>query len=283
MGFISGMILRFRMSKAAVVVQNLLEPLEKNGLLEEPAALLANRLVQDSYDSAPDVLGGRFGKAPHKISFAAAALAHGIEEGADALRTNLLMIALGHIIKEVGVRGALYPFHDLDHRLLDGAARVFNDHAEIAKAEDHGQVNVFSIPDSRAGEVAERAAMLLETNLMLCRSHLNFSSILHSNSLRGYIVGFFDGAAQSANLKITTDTQFATFVGIGMTHLLKEDVSDPAKFALASLCLQEEADFQLGMKAGGSEYFRWIEDGTPAMGLSAYFHGSGRDSAAHGS
>jgi hypothetical protein len=135
MGFINSVRTRYRMSQAAVAVQNLLEPHAKIGMLERDPALLANRLVADIWAENPDVFEGKFGQRPHKIAVAAIALANGVRIFSDdlALR-NTFVIALGEIIKELNANAGLHLFNSLDHDLLNRAIDEFS--AEATRLEN---------------------------------------------------------------------------------------------------------------------------------------------------
>ena len=122
---LSRIISMFHMSKAAVVVQNLLEQHSANGLFRIDAQGLSNKWVASVYSQKPDMLGGRFGKRPHKISVAAVALAQGLTDSGDEDVRTIAMASLCTIISEVCANGQLYPFNGIDHILLEIADKVY--------------------------------------------------------------------------------------------------------------------------------------------------------------
>ena len=67
-------VTRLRLSRAAVVAQNLLEVHGAGTQVAPIAAQMANKLVQKIYDERPAVFQGREGRPPHKLSTAAAVL-----------------------------------------------------------------------------------------------------------------------------------------------------------------------------------------------------------------
>ena len=135
MGFLSTIKSRYRMSQAAVVVQNLLEPQVRLGLLEGDPAFLANKLVALVWAEKPTVFDGKFGLRPHKISVAAISLANGMNIFShDKSLKNAFLIALAEILKELSVNGGLYPFNNLDHELLNRAALALAKEAENAES-----------------------------------------------------------------------------------------------------------------------------------------------------
>lgn len=87
--------------------------------------------------------------------------------------------------------------------------------------------------------VAEATAQLLLLELIICRSIEDFPGHLASPKVRGYLVGFFDAAAQQA-------------------------------FTAASLLTQSMPEFIEGQGMGGQEYFRWTQNrgGTSAPSRS---------------
>lgn len=100
----------------------------------------------------------------------------------------------------------------------------------------------------------------MELNLVLCRSVDNFEVILASERVRGYIVGFFDGAAQAAGVEFSSDKQFFTYLGLGHELVLQKDLDDPITFAMESIALQGSEAFSEGQILGGTDYFNWMSD-----------------------
>lgn len=119
MGLFDGVKRTVRMSQAAAVVREVLDQVTKSGVLAGDPQALTTRLVALCWAQQPDVFDGKFGNPPHKISTAAIALAAGFHEYRDQpeIRSTLL-IALCEVMKEVELRGHLYPFHNLDVALL---------------------------------------------------------------------------------------------------------------------------------------------------------------------
>lgn len=123
------------------------------------------------------------------------------------------------------------------------------------------------ITDKRVGEVAKNAATLLYLPLMLCKSYPNFQERLEDPEVRGYMVGFFDAAAQATQLALPDDSQFFVFIGLCHKLLLNQVLPDPTSYSMASLLLQGGIEFDKGQKLGGSEYFEFIKSRRPPMGL----------------
>lgn len=126
MGFFKGVKDNFKKSEAAVVVEKLLEQQAKMGMFDLAPGKTANQLVEAFWTSARQILDGNRGQRPHKITFAAGALADAIEklEQRNPNRAVFLM-CLGTVLEELEANGTLYPLSNLDHHLVDAATQVF--------------------------------------------------------------------------------------------------------------------------------------------------------------
>lgn len=112
----------YKMSQAAVVVQNLLEQ-HATALFPVDPAKAASQWVAKVHDDRSDLLDGRFGQWPHRVSVAAFALAHGSScDPSDDARI-LAHVALGTIMADLAVNRAFYPFNGIDDALLGYAER----------------------------------------------------------------------------------------------------------------------------------------------------------------
>jgi|TARA_R110002072_G_scaffold300463_1_gene478019 hypothetical protein len=130
----------YKKSEAAVVVQNLLEMQQKNGLFDSDPASSATSLVDAAWTKNPHLFDGRFGQRPHKISLAASAFSNAIEVlEVGNPNSNCFTMCLGNILNEVSVNGKLYPLNNLDMDLLDTAAKVFTKVSEEFAASPLGQ------------------------------------------------------------------------------------------------------------------------------------------------
>lgn len=137
MGFFSGIKSTFKKSEAAVVVQNLFEIQAKAGIFQHDPAKIATHLVASVWDQKPDIFDGKFGVRPHKLAVAAVALGNGfyVFESERPLRASCL-IALGEILKTIGVNGSLFQFSNVDHTLFDSAMQMFTEEAESSEASE---------------------------------------------------------------------------------------------------------------------------------------------------
>ena len=116
----------WKMNEAALVVENLLREHTGSGLFHLDPKQCATRWVAYALHHHEQMLGGRFGQRPHKISVAAFALSYGASDlvpGGDAM--FVAWAALGTALKEVAVNGSLYPFNGIDRALIEQANDVF--------------------------------------------------------------------------------------------------------------------------------------------------------------
>ena len=130
MGFFRGIKNNIKKSEAAVIIQNLLEMQSKTGLYDRDPASSANEIVGAFWDKSVNILDGRFGQRPHKISLAAAALGDAISKLGQHPYSNNYSICLGNILNEISVNGALYSLNSLDHKLLEESALVLRAHSD---------------------------------------------------------------------------------------------------------------------------------------------------------
>lgn len=131
MGLFGGIKDTYRKSEAAVVVQNLLETQVNSGLFEMDPARFANKLVQVTWDSKPEIFNGKLGQRPDKVTTAAMSLLTGITlMGKDDLNRNALMLCLGNLLAEIERNASLYSFNKIDEKLLSNAAHAFSEISE---------------------------------------------------------------------------------------------------------------------------------------------------------
>lgn len=124
MGLFSAVGNNWNKAQAAAVVQGFLEHLAKQGLLDGSPTAAANRLVAQAWATRPSIFEGKEGPKPHKASVAAFSLAAGLllerERGNESL-CNTFALALGLLMQELGKNEHMYPFHHVDHFLLERA------------------------------------------------------------------------------------------------------------------------------------------------------------------
>jgi hypothetical protein len=129
-GLFSSVKDNIKKSEAAVVIQILLEKHQKNfGLNASPAAV-ANKLIETTWNSAPELFNGKkTGARPHKVTIAAYALAcaaHGAyEKGASEEVEMALSMCLGKILSAIESSPEKFKFTDIDGRMLALAQEIF--------------------------------------------------------------------------------------------------------------------------------------------------------------
>lgn len=128
MGLFKRMKNTFKQSEAAVVVQNLLERQQHNGMFNADAAKTATALVGAVWEQKPSLFDGSFGQRPHKLAVAAAALANGVFNLGESNSNRAgVGMALGELLAEVDMNGRLYGLNDIDHELLEMALDTFEE------------------------------------------------------------------------------------------------------------------------------------------------------------
>ena len=142
MGLFSGIRSNFKKSEAAVVLQNLLSHQAKTGLFEKDPAESATILISNVWNAKPDIFNGKFGKRPHKLSTAAAALSREIAGmNVDHPDFASFQICLGDILREYDTNGGLYPLSNIDHSLLKVALETFISKSEQFESDNSSFLN----------------------------------------------------------------------------------------------------------------------------------------------
>lgn len=120
--------------------------------------------------------------------------------------------------------------------------------------------------------IIDKAVVLLDLQLTLCRSQDGYLSSLDSKPVRGYLVGFFDCALQKLGHPVRSDEEFAMLLVHGHSQLLSSDLGDTQRYTFASLRLQDDSDFARGQAEGGNECDGMLTGKTTrALGLARYF------------
>src|SRR5690554_2868363 len=112
----------FLKSKAAVIVQNLLEIRRDEGCLTRDPAKLANSLVESAWSSRPRVFSGGFGDKPLEISIVISALKEGLGScDLSQVEKREIAIALAMAIEEAHTNEEIYSFKKVDIFLINEA------------------------------------------------------------------------------------------------------------------------------------------------------------------
>lgn len=142
MRLFGGIISTFKKSEAAIVVQNLLSHQAKIGLFAKDPAEIATILISNVWNAKPDIFNGKFGKRPHKLSTAAAALSREIA-GMDFDHPDFasFQICLGNILREYDTNGGLYSLSNIDHSLLKVALETLISKSEQLESDNSSFLN----------------------------------------------------------------------------------------------------------------------------------------------
>lgn len=105
---------------ATALVESLLERLMPTGLFEINPTAIANFVVKATYEQDPSLFNGTHGPKPHRISFAALSLCHGLrtfETHSDEYSS--CHAALGNLLMAMETEGGNYPLTRKDHHFLE--------------------------------------------------------------------------------------------------------------------------------------------------------------------
>jgi hypothetical protein len=115
-------------SRAAVIVQNLVEMVPGAFMIPGGPAKFANSLVEDVWSADPCMFDGRKGPKPHHISIAAIALVRGMSVYSDSVVLHSTCKgALGYLLMDMEKIGFNYSLNGTDHLLLNGARERYNE------------------------------------------------------------------------------------------------------------------------------------------------------------
>ncbi|MBO3278243.1 hypothetical protein [Pseudomonas schmalbachii] len=131
MGFWGSLVVMYKKSEAAVVLQKLFEGYKRQGLLESGPAALANKLIESAWVHESYFFEGRFGGRPHKLSAAAIALVHS-NYVLDRAHPDyqMLVLCLGQVIAKAQIHKRLHKFNSVDDALLGFASKYYVDEVE---------------------------------------------------------------------------------------------------------------------------------------------------------
>ena len=137
--------------------------------------------------------------------------------------------------------------------------------------------------DQNVHQQMQRAAKMLQMQLIICTSVEDFDLKAQSKFFRGYLVGFFDSALQWANIPVNSDEQLISFISLGHGYLARPmEMSSPMfngdsnkaiEFCFDSMAMQADPEFSAAQRQGGEEFYNFVSgQGHPPNGLMNYFH-----------
>lgn len=130
MGLFSGFKDNLKKSEAAALVETLLERHKANFGLSMPPGPLAHKLIDFTWNSAPEIFNGKLsGARPHKVSVAAYSLACAArgakEKGSNEEMELAFSMCLGQMLSKIESSPEEFRFTDIDSRLLDQAQKTY--------------------------------------------------------------------------------------------------------------------------------------------------------------
>ncbi|WP_345859665.1 hypothetical protein [Shewanella algae] len=135
----------FKKAEVAVILENLLKMQVDAGMFDTSLSIkdLANKLVQQAWEVKPDLLGGRFGTRPHKLSIAAFTVAVAIvsTENSSTERSSefqdVCFVMLEKIMNEIEVNGRLYKMSETDNIVIEIAMNAVKPIVETSNTSGH--------------------------------------------------------------------------------------------------------------------------------------------------
>ncbi|MDV5168828.1 hypothetical protein [Photobacterium rosenbergii] len=130
----------FKKAEAAVIVENLLQTHVDTGVFQTSLSIkdIANKMVQQAWEVKPDLLGGRFGTRPHKLSIASFTVAVAIVSSGNSNSEsssdfqNVCLMMFGNIMDEIEVNGRLYNMSETDRVVIELAMNAVTPIMEAA-------------------------------------------------------------------------------------------------------------------------------------------------------
>lgn len=153
MGLFSNIKNNYKKTEASLIIQNLLSQQANNGFFDKDPTLVANTIISDAWNAQPDIFTGKFGKRPHKLATAAAALSYKIANTSIAhAEFGILQICLGNILREYDSNGGFYPLSNIDHSLFQRAFETFTFKSEQYEASNSELLNEINASGSSPKE-----------------------------------------------------------------------------------------------------------------------------------
>lgn len=118
----------WRIGESAAIVQKLLEYHGRGTPTEGAARAIAHNLVQSVKNAQPDLVHGKAGSRPHKVSLAAVSLANGASKlaASDPQREHFLC-ALEELVFGVAKNEHSLAFTSVDHALLKASIETLDE------------------------------------------------------------------------------------------------------------------------------------------------------------
>lgn len=117
---------KWRSAEAAALIESVLDEMASVGTFDGNAQQMGHKIIKGASDLRPDLFDGRNGHFPHRIAYAAAALAMTAERAQkDGRLYPILMIALGTVLQASINAAASLPFSPQDIMLVNAATTTF--------------------------------------------------------------------------------------------------------------------------------------------------------------
>lgn len=112
-------------AKASIIVENLLIIQNERFNFDDNISKTSQELINQVFESMPDVYEGKFGVRPHKITIAIAALAEGLNKiNVENKLFTPYLLSLATALNEVEINSGFYSFTNIDYTLINTSVKI---------------------------------------------------------------------------------------------------------------------------------------------------------------
>mgnify|MGYP005988624429 CR=1 FL=1 len=137
-------------AKASIIVENLLIIQNERFNFDNNISKTSQELINQVFESMPDVYEGKFGVRPHKVTIAISALAEGLNKiNVENKLFTPYLLSLATALNEVEINSGFYSFTNIDYTLIDTSVKIFEKKANEFEHENKDILNSFEFLSKR--------------------------------------------------------------------------------------------------------------------------------------
>lgn len=137
-------------SKASIILENLLTIQKEKYNFDDNISKISQELINQVFESMPDVYEGKFGVRPHKVTVAIAALAEGLNKiNVDNKLFSPYLLSLATALNDVEINSGFYSFTNIDYTLISTSIKVFEKKANEFEHENREILDSFEFLSKR--------------------------------------------------------------------------------------------------------------------------------------
>ncbi|MBW0159486.1 hypothetical protein [Sedimentimonas flavescens] len=130
---------KWRSAEAAALIESIADSMAQDGVFASNAQQFGFKIVDGAFKARPELFDGRNGHMPHRVAYAATALALTAERApADGQLFSAVMIALGKILQAAHAMAVSLPLSPQDLMLMNAAGEVFE------RLANEGELSTFN-------------------------------------------------------------------------------------------------------------------------------------------